>query len=172
MVRPIIKHADWAREKPTLVRPGIFIKGCEMRPDALAMRPGCDVLQRSVAGLVLACALAAPAHADADHDRARAAAQAGQIQPLQTVLAAVSKTHPGHILDVELEQENGQWVYEIKLLQADGYLRKLLINARTMEILSEHVGHGRRRPGSPGPPHGGTEGRDHFPATNQRGRRP
>ena len=75
------------------------------------------------------------------------------------MLATVSKTYPGNILDVELEQENGQWVYEIKLLQADGHLRKLLVNARTMEILSEHVGHGRRRPSNPAPSHAGKEGK-------------
>lgn len=128
------------------------------------LRPERHFFQRSVAGLALACALAMPPHANADHDRARAAAQAGQIQPLQTVLATVSKTYPGNILDVELEQENGQWVYEIKLLQADGHLRKLLVNARTMEILSEHVGQGRRRPSSAVPSHLGKESHGHLPA--------
>jgi len=70
-----------------------------------------------------------------DHERALQAVQSGQVLPLAKVLALVEKGHPGHVLEVELEHEKQQWQYEIKLLQPDGRLMKLQVDARTGEIL-------------------------------------
>lgn len=77
------------------------------------------------------------AHADSDHDRARAALLAGEVRPLTQVLAQVARTHPGQVLEVELERENGRWVYELKLLQSDGRLLKLAVDARDGQMLRE-----------------------------------
>ena len=91
--------------------------------------------------LVLAGLLAVPiAHAsDKDHERARQAVQAGQVMPLPAVLEKLAATHPGQVLEVELERErkngNEVWVYEIKLLQPDGQLLKLELDAKTAEVL-------------------------------------
>lgn len=89
-----------------------------------------------------------PALADdlRDHERARAALQAGEILPLQQVLARVSARHPGEVLEVELEREDGRWVYELKLLQRDGLLVRLDVDARTGEVLAR-----RPRPQTPPP---------------------
>ncbi len=70
-----------------------------------------------------------------DHVRALQAVQSGQVLPLAKVLALVEKAHPGQVLEVELEHEKQQWQYEIKLLQPDGRLMKLLVDARTGEVL-------------------------------------
>ncbi len=70
-----------------------------------------------------------------DHERALQAVQSGQVMPLAKVLALVEKAHPGQVLEVELEHEKQQWHYEIKLLQPDGRLMKLLVDARTGEVL-------------------------------------
>ncbi len=67
---------------------------------------------------------------DRDHDRARRAVQAGEVLPLQEVLSRLARRQPGQVLEVELERESGRWVYEIKLLQPDGRLRKLQVDAR------------------------------------------
>ena len=75
----------------------------------------------------------------ADHDRARAALQAGEILPLTTVLQRVAAEHPGQVLEVELEQEDGRWVYEVKLLQAGGRLVKLELDAASGELLKRRV---------------------------------
>ena len=40
------------------------------------------------------------------------------------------------VLELELEREDGRWIYEVKLLQADGQLLKLDLDARTAEVLS------------------------------------
>ncbi len=70
-----------------------------------------------------------------DHERALQAVQSGQVMPLAKVLALVEKAHPGQVLEVALEHEKQQWHYEIKLLQPDGRLMKLLVDARTGEVL-------------------------------------
>ncbi len=85
---------------------------------------------------VLALALASPpAQADSDQDRARAAVQAGQVLPLKTVLERLEREHPGQVLEVELEQDDGRWIYEIKLLQPGGRLVKLELDAATAAVL-------------------------------------
>lgn len=85
----------------------------------------------------LALALSSPwAWADdSDQDRARAAVQAGQVLPLKTVLERLEREHPGQVLEVELEQDDGRWIYEIKLLQPGGRLVKLELDAASAELL-------------------------------------
>lgn len=88
--------------------------------------------------VALTCALAGlPAWAGPhdDHDRARAAVQAGEVMPLAALLEGLKRSHPGEVLEVELEREDGRWVYEIKLLQPDGQLLKLELDARTAQVL-------------------------------------
>lgn len=72
---------------------------------------------------------------DRDHDQARAAVQAGKVLPLKTLLARIERDHPGQVLEVELEQERERWIYEIKLLQPDGKLVKLELDAATAQVL-------------------------------------
>lgn len=94
-----------------------------------------------LAGLLLAGLLAAPIAqaSDKDHERARQAVQAGQVMPLPAVLERLALTHPGQVLEVELDRERynerDTWVYEIKLLQTDGQLLKLELDAKTAEVL-------------------------------------
>lgn len=87
-------------------------------------------------------ALLAPPLAQAserDQERARQAVQAGQVMPLPAVLDKLATTHPGQVLEVELEREDGAWYYEIRLLQADGQLLKLELDARTAEVLRSRI---------------------------------
>ena len=71
----------------------------------------------------------------ADHDRARAAVQAGEVMPLPALLERVQRSHPGRVLRVELERDDGRWIYELRVLQADGRLLKLEVDARSAEVL-------------------------------------
>jgi uncharacterized membrane protein YkoI len=70
-----------------------------------------------------------------DHERARAAVEAGQVLPLPTLLERLRRTHQGQVLELELEREDGRWIYEIKLLQANGQLLKLDVDAATAQVL-------------------------------------
>ena len=94
--------------------------------------------------LALLLTLVPLAQADSDHDQARAAVQAGQILPLKAVLDQLEKAYPGQVLEVELERSHERWVYEVRLLQADGKLMKLELDAATAQILRRRSRHGDR----------------------------
>lgn len=84
---------------------------------------------------VLTGLAALPAWADGDHDRARQAVRSGQVLPLPAVLEQLAREVPGQVLEVELEQDGGRWIYEIKLLQPGGQLAKLKLDAQTAQVL-------------------------------------
>jgi len=97
-----------------------------------------DLMKRFISSILLTLTLvlaSATAHADKDQDRARAALQAGQVLSLKTVLPGLKKKYPGQVLEVELEQENGRWIYEVKLLQTGGQLLKLELDASSGALL-------------------------------------
>lgn len=102
----------------------------------------------AVSAVLFAGCLMAPARADdhRDHERARRAMTTGQVLPLNAVLERLEREHPGQVLEVELEQDEGQWIYEVKLLQSDGQLVKIKLDAKTAALLSS-----RTRSGDPHP---------------------
>ncbi|MBA4326889.1 MAG: peptidase [Polaromonas sp.] len=107
------------------------------RQSRLSRPVGLRLLALLVGGLALL-----PAWSDSkdDHNRARQALQAGQVLPLGKVLERLERDHPGQVMEVELEQEEGRWIYEVKLLQPQGQLVKLKLDARTAALLSAKGG--------------------------------
>ncbi|CAN5649075.1 hypothetical protein BH11PSE7_BH11PSE7_37920 [soil metagenome] len=87
--------------------------------------------------LVLAAVALPPARAgdDGGQERARQAVASGQILPLDEVLERVQKSYPGKVMEVEFEGKHGLWIYEVRLLQANGRLIKLKLNAKTAEVI-------------------------------------
>ena len=82
-----------------------------------------------------------------DQDQARAALQAGEVMPLMVLLERLQRSHPGQVLEVELEREDGRWIYELRLLQPDGRLLKLEVDARSGEVLeAKEKRHSRKAP--------------------------
>lgn len=69
-----------------------------------------------------------------EQDCAREALVKGEIRPLTEVLKAVREKVPGDIIEIELDREDGIWVYEVKVLPPSGRRKKLEIDARTLEI--------------------------------------
>ena len=67
-------------------------------------------------------------------DCARDAFKTGEIRPLSEVLAAVKDKVPGEVVKVELEREDGEWVYEVKVLTPNGRRKEVEINAKTLII--------------------------------------
>jgi uncharacterized membrane protein YkoI len=67
----------------------------------------------------------------ADHEAVRQAVQAGKLKPLAEILQSVQSVHPGRVLDVELERDDGsgrRW-YEIKLLSKNGQRVEIYVDA-------------------------------------------
>lgn len=79
--------------------------------------------------------LAAPALADDDHDRARAALERGEILPLSRILAVVEREVGGRIIEIDLDRDDGRYVYEVEAVSRDGRLVELSIDAATGAIL-------------------------------------
>jgi uncharacterized membrane protein YkoI len=77
--------------------------------------------------------------ADGDHERALHAREAGEIAPLGEVLDVVHGRYDGTVIELELEQEGGRWVYEIELVAGDGRLIALRVDAKSKEILPERA---------------------------------
>lgn len=78
------------------------------------------------------------AHADdddyLDHIEARHLMNAGEILPLEAILENVRRRVPGKVIEVELEKENQEIVYEVEIL-SNGVIREVYINARTGKLL-------------------------------------
>ncbi|CAA2154522.1 hypothetical protein MBRA_00196 [Methylobacterium brachiatum] len=91
---------------------------------------------RRVALLLLAGA-AWPARASEDADRARRALEKGEIRPLDEVLRAARAAVPGDVVAVDLKRDDGQWLYKMRILGADGKRRSVKVDAGSLKILDE-----------------------------------
>jgi uncharacterized membrane protein YkoI len=86
------------------------------------------------AGLVLATTSGTRADDD-DHDFAKSALEQGRVLPLADIIAKVSRQVPGKVIEVELEDEDGSLVYDLKVLSPQGRLQEIEVNAATGKIL-------------------------------------
>lgn len=85
---------------------------------------------------VLSAGLALPfAHAD-EHEREamRQAVERGEIRPLADILAAVRGTLPGEVVGVEAERKHGRWLYEFRVVDSQGRLFKVYVDAHSATI--------------------------------------
>lgn len=65
-----------------------------------------------------------------DHDDIKRLREAGDIVPLETILAQFRDQQPeSRLLEVELEFEDGRYVYELVILQEDGTVEELEYDA-------------------------------------------
>ena len=96
----------------------LFMNGLSAAAIIVAMRiPTLAPLVRAAA-LCLAVGLAVPGMA-AEQDAVRKSVQSGQLKPLNTIIADVSRQYGGRVLDVETKRgRDGDLQYEIKLIKA------------------------------------------------------
>ena len=93
------------------------------------------ILAAAVGGLATTVALPATARDHDDQDRARAALAAGEIRPLAEILAEVERRNLGRVIEIDLDREDGRWVYELKLLPSSGRVFELEVDAATAALL-------------------------------------
>lgn len=73
---------------------------------------------------------------DHDYDRARRALSRGEILPMAQLLERLHARIPGEVVEVELEREDGVWVYEFKVIDRQGRLLEVYVAAESGEILA------------------------------------
>ena len=100
-------------------------------------------LRRLILSCVALCLLGASPllraddHDHGSHELARQALEQGRVLPLRTVLEKIERDYQGQALKVEFEQDDGRFLYKIRLLQSDGRMVKLKVDAvdgRVLEI--------------------------------------
>ncbi len=74
-----------------------------------------------------------------DHDVAYNLLQKGEILPLEKILQINHENMPGKVLEVELERENKQLIYEIEVLNEQGVVWEYKINAKTGKIIKKEL---------------------------------
>ncbi|MBX6322685.1 MAG: PepSY domain-containing protein [Rhodospirillaceae bacterium] len=95
-------------------------------------------MSRWTVALALALAMLAPpqaGRAQSDQQRALDAVEAGRALPLKQILPGLRRDFPGQILDAQLYERDGRWLYRIKLLGADGKVQAFTVDARTGAVM-------------------------------------
>lgn len=88
--------------------------------------------------LALLLAATPAASRDLDQDEALRLRREGLIMPLEALVQRAMERYPGaRLLEAELEEEDGIYIYEIELLTTDGIARELEIDARDGRLLKD-----------------------------------
>ncbi len=86
-----------------------------------------------------------------DHELARQALEQGRVLPLRSVLDKIEREYQGQVLKIEFEHADGRFIYEIRLLQNDGRVAKLEVDAVDGRVLAVK----RKQPGKDPDAHSG-----------------
>lgn len=70
-----------------------------------------------------------------DVELARDLVERGEIMPLADVLKRLQATHPGQVVEVELEYSDGILVYEVDLITPEGRMIEVDMDAATGKIV-------------------------------------
>jgi uncharacterized membrane protein YkoI len=83
-------------------------------------------------GILFAAQLCAGPVAAGSHDQnaLRRAVDRGEIRPLAEILEDLRARLPGEVIGVEVEDEKGRWVYELRVLDPKGRLLEVHVDAR------------------------------------------
>jgi len=98
-----------------------------------------NIMQRSLLVAAIATLISGSVFADSDHNEARKLKEAGEILPLEVIIADARKQHPGHILEIELELEDGRYVYELEMLDDSGIIWELNYDAQSGKLIKKKV---------------------------------
>ena len=77
---------------------------------------------------------------DLGQDEALRLREQGLIQPLEQLLQKALERNPGaKLLEVELEEDDDIYVYEVELLTTSGVVREIKLNASNGQLLKDEV---------------------------------
>jgi len=109
----------------------------------MTLRPPAGRLELAAALLAAILLFARAVHADEDlpdHERARAALEAGEIVPLDEILELAQARDPGQSVEVNLEHEDGRWVYEVEMITGEGRVVRTNWDAKSKTLLDRREG--------------------------------
>jgi uncharacterized membrane protein YkoI len=91
-------------------------------------------------GLILILLSFGASARDLSQDEALRLREQGLIVPLEQVLTLVDARYPdASLLEVELEEEEGVYIYEVELATKTGLVRELEIDATSGKILQDEA---------------------------------
>ena len=79
------------------------------------------------------------ASADGDYREIRGLVERGEILSLEDILSRYPESDYGRLLDLEVEREHGQVVYEMEFLRDDGRVLELEVDARDGTLLEKEI---------------------------------
>jgi len=59
-----------------------------------------------------------------------------EFAPIQQLFTRINQEFEGIILEIELEEENAIWIYEVKLLTPQGNVLDVEYDAKSMDLLT------------------------------------
>lgn len=90
--------------------------------------------------LVIAALALGVSARDLGQDQALRLREQGKIIALEVLMARIKEIYPNaRLLEVELEEEDGIYMYEVELLTQEDVVRELEIDARDGKILQDEV---------------------------------
>ncbi|MCO5107089.1 MAG: PepSY domain-containing protein [Burkholderiaceae bacterium] len=69
------------------------------------------------------------------HQEVRQLRESGKILPMEDILGRVRAAQPGQIVEVELEREDGRYVYDVRVIDDADKMHKLELDAGSGEVL-------------------------------------
>jgi uncharacterized membrane protein YkoI len=93
---------------------------------------------KRLTALALLSALVLPvpqSKADDELDRLRDAVNRGEVMPLSALQDEVRRAFPGEIIRVKLDEDDGRFIYEFKVLKTNGRLVEIEMDARDGRVL-------------------------------------
>jgi len=77
------------------------------------------------------------AMADDDHLKAKRLLKSGDIVSIEQILTKVRQSYQGRVLEVDLEEKDGRYLYEIELVDSKGEVSKFYFDAKTGEEIEK-----------------------------------
>jgi uncharacterized membrane protein YkoI len=87
------------------------------------------------AALVIALTAGGARADDVGPEVAKRLLSEGRIKPLSEIISGVQAKVPGEVLEVQLELDDGNYVYELKLLRPNGKVQEVEADAASGDIL-------------------------------------
>jgi uncharacterized membrane protein YkoI len=79
--------------------------------------------------------IASAVYADVDQQEAITLLQQGNILSLEQIIEHAKHHQAGKVIDTELDEDDGIYIYELEVLDADGQVWEVEMNAQSGELL-------------------------------------